>query len=161
MDTAGIERFAPLMSAFFHKADAFVIVYDITRQSSFQALTQWLDIIDRETNPKKPGMKVMLIGNKADLEDDREVSYDEGRQFAEKRQIGFFEISAKTGKNFEKTMDYLTKKLEKFTLVSEVFERSQSSIQIHKDIEHCQLTTQVREEPTRPNGVCSCWSSSL
>ena len=145
VDTAGTERFRAVMPAFYHKADAFVIVYDITKQSSFVELTQWLDTIDRETNPKNRGMKVMLIGNKADLEDDREVSYDEGRRFAEKRQMGFFEISAKTEQNFGTAINYLTKKLEKRAMVSEGSESSQSSIQLHEDVEHCQPTAQVHE----------------
>ena len=141
VDTAGTERFHAMMPAFFHKADAFVIVYDITKRPSFQALTRWLDTIDNATNPETRGRKVMVIGNKSDLQDERAVSCDEGRQYAEKRQMGFFEISAKTGENFDDAMNYLMQKVNEPGP-----ERS----------ERTQLSSQAREMSTNQSGGCKC-----
>ena len=72
------------------------MVYDITRRDTFTHVTKWLD--DVRTNSSK-NVTVILIGNKKDLEDKRQVSYEEGEEFAKENGLMFLETSAKTAYN--------------------------------------------------------------
>ena len=72
------------------------MVYDITRRETFTHVTKWLD--DVRTNSSK-NVTVILIGNKKDLEDKRQVSYEEGEAFAKENGLMFLETSAKTAYN--------------------------------------------------------------
>ena len=69
-----------------------LLVYDITRRETFNHVTKWLD--DVRTNSTK-NVTVILIGNKKDLEDKRQVSYEEGEAFAKENGLMFLETSAK------------------------------------------------------------------
>ena len=73
-----------------------LLVYDITRRETFNHVTKWLD--DVRTNSTK-NVTVILIGNKKDLEDKRQVSYEEGEAFAKENGLMFLETSAKTAYN--------------------------------------------------------------
>mmetsp|Transcript_103078 Transcript_103078/g.162913 ORF Transcript_103078/g.162913 Transcript_103078/m.162913 type:complete len:217 (-) Transcript_103078:47-697(-) len=96
-DTAGQEAFRSITRAYYRGATGALLVYDITRRSSFDHLAQWL--MDARQNAQ-PNMVIILIGNKNDLEH-REVSYDEGAWFARQNGLFFMEASAKTGQNVE------------------------------------------------------------
>jgi small GTP-binding protein len=97
-DTAGQERFRSLTSNFFGRADGFVLCYDISNRPSFDHVIGWMrDIKTRAP----PDCDIVLCGNKADLENDRVVQSEEGRQLAEEYGVQFFETSALTGHNVE------------------------------------------------------------
>lgn len=74
------------------------MVYDITLRDSFNHLTQWMNDCKQLTTPQT---KIALIGNKLDLSDERQVSYEEANKFAQDNKILYLEVSAKTGKNIE------------------------------------------------------------
>jgi Ras-related protein Rab-2A len=74
------------------------LVYDITRRDTFNHLTRWLDEALQNGNKN---MTIMLIGNKSDLDHKRQVSTEEGEQFAKEHGLIFFETSAKTASNVE------------------------------------------------------------
>ena len=98
-DTAGQERFRSLTSNFFGRADGFVLTYDISNRPSFDHVIGWMrDIKTRAP----PDCDIVLCGNKSDLDNDRVVTYDEGKQLAEEYGVQFFETSALTGHNVEK-----------------------------------------------------------
>ena len=98
-DTAGQERFRSLTSNFFGRADGFVLTYDISNRPSFDHVIGWMrDIKTRAP----PDCDIVLCGNKSDLDNDRVVSYDEGKQLAEEYGVQFYETSALTGQNVEK-----------------------------------------------------------
>ncbi len=97
-DTAGQERFRSLTSNFFGRADGFVLCYDISNRPSFDHVIGWMrDIKTRAP----PDCDIVLCGNKADLDNDRVVQSEEGRQLAEEYGVQFFETSALTGHNVE------------------------------------------------------------
>lgn len=98
-DTAGQERFRSLTSNFFGRADGFVLTYDISNRPSFDHVIGWMrDIKTRAP----PDCDIVLCGNKSDLDNDRVVTLEEGKQLAEEYGVQFFETSALTGQNVEK-----------------------------------------------------------
>ena len=98
-DTAGQERFRSLTSNFFGRADGFVLTYDISNRPSFDHVIGWMrDIKTRAP----PDCDIVLCGNKCDLDNDRVVTYEEGKQLADEYGVQFFETSALTGQNVEK-----------------------------------------------------------
>ena len=95
-DTAGQENFRSIARAYYKNSVCACIVYDITNQSSFKSIQSWIDDCTKQT-PKS--VLLLLIGNKNDLKDMREVSYEEGERFAKSHNMIFLETSAKTGDN--------------------------------------------------------------
>ncbi|MDP2434317.1 MAG: GTP-binding protein [archaeon] len=97
-DTAGQERFRAVTRSYYRGAAGALLVYDVTRRSTFNHLTSWLSDARNLTNPNTV---IMLIGNKKDLEDQREVTFEEASRFAKENSLIFVEASAKTGENVE------------------------------------------------------------
>ena len=97
-DTAGQETFRSITRAYYKNSVCACVVYDITNKNSFLDVKSWVDDCKKMT-PKTVVM--VLVGNKIDLEEKREVSFDEGQNFAEQNNMLFFETSAKSGDNIE------------------------------------------------------------
>ena len=97
-DTAGQENFRSITRSYYKNSACALIVYDITRRESFVSLSDWIEDC-KNSSPKTVFM--VLVGNKCDLSQNREVNEEEGREFAEKHGMLFFETSAKTGQNVE------------------------------------------------------------
>ena len=97
-DTAGQENFRSITRSYYKNSACALIVYDITRKISFENLVDWIEDC-KNSSPKTVFM--VLVGNKSDLEQNREVSEEEGRELAERNGRLFFETSAKTGQNVE------------------------------------------------------------
>jgi len=107
-DTAGQERFKNITKNYLHGANGILYVYDITNKESFNKLKTWLN--DSKGNIS-PETEKIIVGNKIDLEDEREVNIDTVKDFGEKHNIDVFEVSAKNGKGVEEIFTHLTKKL--------------------------------------------------
>jgi len=98
-DTAGQESFRSVTRIFYRGADCVFLVYDITRNETFMNLTEWLKEIRQHGNED---VRIYLIGNKSEMEEEREVSYERALQFAQLHNLHMvFETSAKTGHNVE------------------------------------------------------------
>mmetsp|Transcript_13476 Transcript_13476/g.31963 ORF Transcript_13476/g.31963 Transcript_13476/m.31963 type:complete len:215 (+) Transcript_13476:90-734(+) len=95
-DTAGQERFRSLIPSYIRDAAAAVIVYDITRQASFQGTRAWISDVRAERGEEAV---LAVVGNKLDLADERQVSEEEGRELAKELGVLFLETSAKRGEN--------------------------------------------------------------
>ncbi|CAI2381015.1 unnamed protein product [Moneuplotes crassus] len=95
-DTVGQERFQAISTQYYKRASGAMIVYSIEDQDSFNNILIWIERV-QENCPK--GCKIMLIGNKADLNAVRSVTYKEGFELSLEYGIQFFEVSAKTGHN--------------------------------------------------------------
>ena len=95
-DTAGQETYKAITKSYYRGAIGCLLVYDITNRETFAEVSKWLTDI-KESNPYNTN--IILIGNKLDLEDYRQVSYEEGKKFADDNKIEFTETSAKTGAN--------------------------------------------------------------
>eukprot|EP00800_Vazella_pourtalesii_P000866 TRINITY_DN1073_c0_g1_i1.p1 TRINITY_DN1073_c0_g1~~TRINITY_DN1073_c0_g1_i1.p1 ORF type:complete len:214 (+),score=40.12 TRINITY_DN1073_c0_g1_i1:73-714(+) len=97
-DTAGQERFRAVTRSYYRGAAGALMVYDITRRNTYNHLSSWLTDARNLTNPNTV---IFLIGNKTDLEAQREVTYDEAKQFADENGLLFMETSAKSGEKVE------------------------------------------------------------
>lgn len=95
-DTAGQERFRSLIPSYIRDAAAAVVVYDLTKRSSFLGTKKWIDDVRTE---RGADAVVALVGNKSDLTSQREVSTEEGRRQADEMGVTFVETSAKLGHN--------------------------------------------------------------
>ena len=97
-DTAGQEAFQAITRTYYKGAIGALLVYDITRKETFDHITKWLNEV--KSNGSKD-ICCILIGNKKDLEEQRQVKYEEGKELAEKNNFLFIETSAKTAENVE------------------------------------------------------------
>ena len=101
-DTCGQEVYKSLISNFYRNCSLALIVYAINNRNSYEHAENWLNDLK---NQSKPNVRVFLIGNKCDLEDQRVVSKEEGESFKEQKKLDrFIETSAKTGKNARNVM---------------------------------------------------------
>ena len=95
-DTAGQERYMSINKLYFQKIQGIILMYDITQRSSFERLPKWVQLINETTF----NIPVILIGNKIDDEEEnRIVSTEEGKDFANQNGYLFYEASALSGKN--------------------------------------------------------------
>ena len=112
-DTAGAESFRSITRAYYKNSVCAFIVYDITKRETFENVQVWLDDIK---NQCPQTVLLVLVGNKLDLENERQISYEEGESFAQKNNMYFFETSAKTGVNIEnlflKTVETINERIQ-------------------------------------------------
>ena len=109
-DTAGQERFSNITRSYYRGSDAILIVYDITNRESFSHVTKWVSELQQNAEDTRVRL---LIGNKADLEEKRVVSHDEGAAFAAEVSMQFFETSALTGDNVSNAFQDATLQCQK------------------------------------------------
>ena len=107
-DTAGQERYKSITSAYYKGAKGAFIVYDITNRETFESVDKWIQ--DLNMNSDK-NITLLLIGNKKDLEDKRDVTKEEGEEKAKSFGLAFLETSALTGENIDKVFDYMLKEV--------------------------------------------------
>lgn len=107
-DTAGQERFRAVTSAYYRGAVGALIVYDITRRSSFDSVKRWLDELGTHCDT---AIARMLVGNKSDLDNIREVSRDEGKSLAEEESLFFMETSALDSTNVEAAFEVVIREI--------------------------------------------------
>lgn len=111
-DTAGQERFMSVTKNLLLRVQGIIIMYDITAKSSFENVKRWISSIKENTNEKMP---IVIVGNKLDLEANREISYEKGHSLAVEYGIQdhFFEASAKQNINVKEVFIDLTKEVLK------------------------------------------------
>jgi acyl-coenzyme A synthetase/AMP-(fatty) acid ligase len=106
----GQERFKNIIASYYRGAHGILLIYDVTDKDSFKNLSNWL--IEIEKNASKNVLKV-LIGNKADLEDKRVITYNQGKDFADAYGLKFIETSAKKNMNVNEAFETLGRELMK------------------------------------------------
>ncbi|KAG8714490.1 Ras- protein Rab6 [Ceratobasidium sp. 428] len=95
-DTAGQERFRSLIPSYIRDSSVAIVVYDITNRNSFMSTSKWIDDVRSE---RGTDVIIVLVGNKADLSDKRQVTLEEATQKSTELNIMFMETSAKAGHN--------------------------------------------------------------
>lgn len=97
-DTAGQERFRSLIPSYIRDSSVAVVVYDVTNRQSFLNTTRWIEEVRTE---RGSDVIIVLVGNKTDLVDKRQVSIEEGDGKAREFNVMFIETSAKAGFNIK------------------------------------------------------------
>ena len=93
-DSAGQEKFRSLIPNYIRASSLVFIVYDISSRKSFESLQNWIDFVNNIENSN-----IVILGNKIDLDNKREVTTEEGQKFCEEKNYEFFEVSAKEDNN--------------------------------------------------------------
>lgn len=111
-DTAGQERYRTITTAYYRGAMGFILMYDVTNEESFNSVQDWVTQIKTYS---WDNAQVILVGNKSDMEVERVVTYDRGKQLADQLGLEFFETSAKENINvknvFERLVDIICDKM--------------------------------------------------
>ena len=95
-DTSGQERFRAMTNLYYRDAQVAILTYDITNESSFQGIEFWIEELKYKV--ENENMLLYLVGNKSDVSnEERKISKEKGKKFAEDNNMIFFETSAKTG----------------------------------------------------------------
>ncbi len=97
-DTAGQERYRAITSAYYRGAVGALLVYDISKQQTFENVEKWLKELREHAEPH---IVVMLVGNKSDLKHLRSVKQEDATNFAEKNNLACIETSALDSNNVE------------------------------------------------------------
>ncbi|XP_031112328.1 ras-related protein RGP1-like [Ipomoea triloba] len=97
-DTAGQERYRAVTSAYYRGALGAMLVYDITKRQTFDHIARWLEELRGHADKN---LVIILVGNKTDLESDRDVSTEDAKEYAEKENLFFIETSALESINVE------------------------------------------------------------
>lgn len=107
-DTAGQERYRAITSAYYRGAVGALLVYDITKHSTYENVTRWLKELRDHADAN---IVIMLVGNKSDLRHLRAVSHDESLQFAEENHLSFIETSALDATNVERAFQNILEEI--------------------------------------------------
>ncbi|XP_029582107.1 ras-related protein Rab-6B isoform X2 [Salmo trutta] len=141
-DTAGQERFRSLIPSYIRDSTVAVVVYDITNVNSFQQTCKWIDDVRTE---RGSDVIIMLVGNKTDLEEKRQITIEAGEQRAKELNVMFIETSAKTGTNVKQLFRRVAATLPGMESLDDVNPEGMIDIKLDKPA-----------EPTVPEGGCSC-----
>ena len=104
-DTAGQEKFKSISTQYIKNCDGILLIYAINNKKTFENIENWLNEIEHKK--KKNNIPLVLIGNKIDLEKEREVSFQEGEKLAQIYNMEFFECSAKDNINVNECFNCL------------------------------------------------------
>ena len=110
-DTAGQEKYKSMVSSYYRGAHVALIVFDLTSHASFEALPNWIENFYKNGPEQK---NTILIGNKNDLVDERQVTQEEAELFSQTNNMMYFETSAKEGDNIDYVFNYTAEKLLEF-----------------------------------------------
>uniref|UniRef100_A0A8B9I225 Ras-related protein Rab-6B n=1 Tax=Anser brachyrhynchus TaxID=132585 RepID=A0A8B9I225_9AVES len=141
-DTAGQERFRSLIPSYIRDSAVAVIVFDVTNLNSFQQTSKWIDDVRTE---RGSDVIIMLVGNKTDLADKRQVSVEEGERKAQELTMMYIETSAKAGCNVKQLFRRVAAALPGMDSTPEKSKEDMIDIKLEKP----------PEQPVTESG-CSC-----
>ena len=142
-DTAGQEKFHSLIPSYIKSSTFAVFVFDITSKNSFDELENWYKMVTELANPM-----MMFVGNKVDLEEQREVSTEEGKKFAEAHGGEYIETSSITPININELFDLIAKQGPK---------NDASPVTLGNSTEQEQpKTVEIKTEKPQSSGGCGC-----
>lgn len=113
LDTAGQEEFSSMQDQWMRDGKGFLLVYNITSRPTFDEISKLYDKILRTKDATK--VPIVVVGNKCDLKDERQVEYNEGFDLAKQWGVPFFETSAKIKLNNEACFFELVREIRRMT----------------------------------------------
>ena len=134
-DTAGQEKYQSLSASTIQVADGYILVFDVGRKNTLELINKWIKYINDYVEVDKK--VIILIGNKIDIEN-REISEEEGKKFAQSKNFKYFETSAKDNIGVEKAFN---------EIIKDIYELNKN---LEKD------TINIEDKPKRKKFFCSC-----
>jgi Ras-related protein Rab-1A len=128
-DTAGQERFRTITSSYYRGGHGIILAYDITDIYTFNNIPSWMKEIRQYANDS---VKIVLVGNKSDLEKKRIISYKEGEEMAKNLKIQFIETSAFSNTNINNIFTTLITEIKDEVIKNELKVKEKSSLNIDK-----------------------------
>lgn len=122
-DTAGQERFHSITRQIFHKAQAFLLMYDISSSQSFSAISYWASCIQEGA---AENVTILLLGNKSDHAE-RQVKTQQGEILAKEYNFEFMECSAATGENVIQSLETMAR------MLSQKADTREEAMVLHKE----------------------------
>ena len=141
------ERFRSIYQMYFKLADGIILIYDITDRNSFENLDDCFNDIIYCYSKYIP---IFLIGNKIDIEDRREITFAEGKEFSEKHGLMFCECSVKTGEN----IDFIFNKLAN-EINPEEKEREKRKLEVEKELQKFKEERKRIESEEKQKKICA------
>ena len=124
-DTAGQERYKSITSAYYKGAKGALIVYDITNKFTFESVDKWVQDLNSYGDKN---LTLLLVGNKSDLEDKRQIMKEDGEEKAKSFNLGFIETSACSGDNIDQAFDIMLKEvLKKYVVENDINDEFEAS----------------------------------
>ena len=145
-DTAGQERYKSITNAYYKGSKGAFVVYDISRKSTFENVDKWIDELKENATED---VHIMLVGNKTDLEDKREVQTEDVKKKAEQYKVAFCETSALKGKNIEEAFDNLVEEITKIAINQKLVE-----IKTENDSKIVNINTQGEKKTENESKCC-------
>ncbi|XP_036394900.1 ras-related protein Rab-25-like [Megalops cyprinoides] len=142
-DTAGLERYRAITSAYYRGAVGALLVYDIAKHLTYESVERWLKELYDHADPH---IVVMLVGNKSDLAPLRSVPTEEAKDFAEKKGLLFMETSALESTNVESAFHNVLAEIHKKVSSKEVTRGSISAVSLSNP----SAAAEVPQEEKRP-----------
>ncbi|XP_044847267.1 ras-related protein Rab-25 [Mauremys mutica] len=140
-DTAGLERYRAITSAYYRGAVGALLVFDIAKHQTYDVVERWLkELYDHA----EATIIVMLVGNKTDLAQAREVPTEEAKMFAENNGLLFIETSALDSTNVEQAFETILRDI--FNKVQKQQQRSPQDNAVSLSSENPHGTSQTPEE---------------
>ena len=108
-DTAGQERFRKITNQYYNSADGIFLVYDVTQNETFEQISYWINEMNNKIDKNKIG--IILVGNKIDLNEKRQVSIEQAQKIAECFNIPYIETSASKCENINECFNLLIEEI--------------------------------------------------
>ena len=137
-DTAGQERYKAITSAYYKGAKGAFVVYDITRKQSFDSVDRWINDLRAAADKN---LSIIIIGNKCDLEDQRQVNKEQGEEKAKNNEVAFMETSALSGENLDKAFE---------KMMNEVFKKCHEEMMSDGDVDIVGGSEDISLDKTKP-----------
>ena len=137
-DTAGQEKYKAITSAYYKGAKGAFVVYDITRKETFNSVDRWIN--DLKTSADK-NLTIIMIGNKCDLEDQRQVSADQGEEKGKSYDVAFMETSAFSGENIDNDFG---------NLINEIYKKCYEEMTADDDLDIIGKSEDINLDKTKP-----------
>ena len=147
-DTCGQEVYKSLISNFYRNSSLALILYAINNRDSFLHAETWLNDLKNQANPN---VKVFLVGNKSDLENERVISKEEGEKFKEEKKLDrFIETSAKTGENARSAL------LEAAKLLYKDYLKAKQNLANGEDVDDNNKGNKLERKPEKNKNKKGC-----
>ena len=107
-DTAGQEKYKAVTKSLFSKVQGFIAIFDLTKEETFINIKTWITLIKAECGHHTP---ILLVGNKNDLKDLRDISDEDIKKYCDEEKLEFIKTSSKTGENINKAINMICEKI--------------------------------------------------